>query len=127
MKTTNLTDLVHFDESSAMRETLAETDQLWSAVICLDRVQESGPMRDPAADALLIVVAGEVVIHVDAARARMKQWETVIAPKGAAVVVKNASTEPSVVLVVTAPPPQEPDQPGPAPETGPSATPDPGA
>lgn len=107
MKTRNLTDLVHFDEAQAQRETLAETDQLWSAVICLDRVQESGPMRDPDADALLVVVAGEVVIHVDASRARMKQWETVVAPRGASVVVKNASTDPSVVLVVTAPPPQD--------------------
>jgi glyoxylate utilization-related uncharacterized protein len=108
MKTQNLTDLVHFDEEGARRETLAETEQLWSAVICLDRVQESGPMSDPVADALLVVVAGEVVIHVDSARARMKQWETVVAPAGSSVVVKNASTDPSVVLVVTAPPPADP-------------------
>jgi hypothetical protein len=36
----------------------------------------------------------------------MKQWETVDVPAGQDLTVRNASEEPSVVLLVVAPPPE---------------------
>jgi hypothetical protein len=42
---------------------------------------------------------------VDRKRKRLKQWGTVLVPAGAELVVTNASYDPAVVLLVTAPPP----------------------
>lgn len=105
MKTIDLTSLLDFTEGGSHRETLATTDKLWSEVICLDAGQQTGSMSDPDADALLVVMAGEVVVHANKRRTRMKQWEAVILTAGSNIHVKSASSEPSVVLVVTAPPP----------------------
>ena len=37
----------------------------------------------------------------------MKQWESVLVPGGQDLTLRNASAEPGVVLLVTAPPPGE--------------------
>jgi len=105
MKTRDLTSLLTFAEGGSHRETLVATDRLWSEVICLDAGQETGSMSDANADALIVVLAGEVILQVDKRRTRMKQWETVALTAGSKIHVKSASADPSVVLVVTAPPP----------------------
>jgi hypothetical protein len=42
---------------------------------------------------------------VDRSRKRMKQWGSVVVPAESELVVTNASPEPLVILMVTAPPP----------------------
>ncbi|MEX0991680.1 MAG: hypothetical protein WD004_05355 [Actinomycetota bacterium] len=112
MKSRNITDLLTFDEDSPQRETLVESDHLWSEVLCLQGAQEIGPIGDADADALFVVLAGEVMLIVAKSRDRLKQWESVVAPAGTQIYVKNASAEPAVVMVVTAPPPSGlPDEP----------------
>jgi len=101
----DLTDYVLFDEAQAARHTVFESQRLWSQVVCVGRNQSFGPVSDPAADAMLTVLAGEVVFLVDKQRKRMKQWGAVLVPAGAELIIKSASSDPSVVLVVTAPPP----------------------
>ena len=105
MKTQIVTDLVYFDEEEARTELLFETDQLFSQVICLQEAQGVGPMTDAAADGLLVVLAGEVAAQVGKGRARMRQWASVLVPAGEELTLRNASDEPSVVLLVLAPPP----------------------
>ncbi|MGZ4132702.1 MAG: hypothetical protein ACXVWF_06625 [Actinomycetota bacterium] len=105
MKTRNLTALVRFDDDVAHTEVLHETDKLWSQVICLQGAQGVGPMGDPAADGLVLVMAGEVAAQVGKARARMKQWESLVVPAGDELTLRNASAEPAVVLLVLSPPP----------------------
>ena len=105
MKEKNLTDLVHFSEDGAHKETLHESDRIWSEVVCLDRNQVLGPLSDPSSDAICTVVAGEVAVQVDRGRGRVKQWGAVLVPAGSTLVVKNASTDPAVLLLVAAPPP----------------------
>ena len=51
------------------------------------------------------MLAGEVAAQVGKGRARMKQWEAVDVPAGQDLTVRNASDDPSVVLLVVAPPP----------------------
>ena len=106
MKTRDVRDLVHFAEDVAHQETLYETDQLFSRVICLQAAQGLGPMGDPLADAVCMILAGEVSAQVGRGRERMKQWETVLVPAGSDLTLRNASEEPAVVLLVTAPPPE---------------------
>jgi quercetin dioxygenase-like cupin family protein len=101
----NLTDLVHFEGSGARRERLAETARLFSEVVCLDVRQELGPVADPAADALGVVLAGEVAVQVGRGRKRLAQWGTFVVPAGDELFLRNASPEPAVLLIVTAPPP----------------------
>lgn len=108
METKDLRDLVRFSDEAATAHTLFETGRLWSQVICLERNQQHGPMSDPGADAILTVVAGEVVIQVNRTRKRIRQWGAVLARAGGTVWVTNASLDPAVVLVVTAPPPVRP-------------------
>lgn len=101
----NLTRMVQFSPDGVRRETVFETDRLWSQVMCFDRNQTLGPVTDPDADAMFTIVAGEAVFIVDGDRRRLKQWETVLVPAGAEVSVTNASIEPLVLLLVAAPPP----------------------
>lgn len=105
MDTRNLTDLIHFTEESPRTEVLLETEQLWSQVICLQGAQGVGPLTDARADGLVVVLAGEVAAQVGKGRARMKQWESLTVPAGEALSVRNASSDPAVVLLVLAPPP----------------------
>jgi|SRR2546427_1334261 len=105
MRTRTLTDLVHFTEETPRTEVLFETGKLWSQVICLQGAQGVGPLADEDADGLLFVLSGEVAAQVGKARARLKQWGTAPIPAGDALTVRNASSEPSVVLLVLAPPP----------------------
>ena len=107
MQTRDLTDLVHFAEEAARTEILAETRRLWSQVICLQGNQGLGPMRDDAADGLVLVLSGEVAAQLGKARTRMRQWHTLIVPAGEELTVRNASPDPGVVLLVLAPPPQD--------------------
>lgn len=105
MKTLDIRDLVAFSEDEPRRRTVVESDHLWSEVICLQGSQGVGPVRDEGADGILVVLAGEVATQVGKGRARMKQWEAVEVPAGLELTVRNASEEPSVVLLVVAPPP----------------------
>ena len=73
--------------------------------ICLQGSQGIGPVRDDGADGIVVVLAGEVATQVGKGRARMKQWQAVEVPAGVELTVRNASEEPSVVLLVVAPPP----------------------
>ncbi len=105
MKTRDIRDLIHFSDDDARRETLFETPNLWSQVVCLQGAQSVGPMGDPGSDALVTVLAGEVAAQIGKGRARMRQWESITVPAGEELFVKNASAEPTVVLLVVAPPP----------------------
>ncbi len=105
MKTRTVTDLIYFDDDAARTEVLYETEQLFSQVICLQEAQGIGPMLDASADGLLVVLAGEIAAQVGKGRARMRQWASVSVPAGEELTVRNASEEPSVVLLVLAPPP----------------------
>ena len=118
MKTRDVRDLVHFDEEGPRHETLFETEQLFSRVICLQESQGLGPVGDPRADAVGLVLAGEVSAQVGRGRGRMKQWEPVLGPAGSDLTLRNASDEPAVVLLVTAPPPQTEGRPHPEAEAG---------
>ena len=105
MKTTNVTDLVHFDDDAARTEVLHETSKLFSQVICLQGAQGIGPMADADSEGLVVVLSGEVAAQVGKARTRMRQWASATVPAGEGLTLRNASSEPSVVLLVLAPPP----------------------
>lgn len=105
MKTKRVTDLVHFDDEAARTEVLYETDRVFSQVVCVQGAQGIGPMSDPAAEGLVVVLAGEVAAQIGKERARMKQWESALVPPNESLTIRNASSEPSVVLLVLAPPP----------------------
>jgi quercetin dioxygenase-like cupin family protein len=100
-----LTRFVHFSPDGVRRETVFETEHLWTQMMCFERNQSLGPVMDPDADAMFTVVAGEAVFVVDGDRKRMKQWGAVLVPAGSEVAVSNASTDPLVVLLVASPPP----------------------
>jgi glyoxylate utilization-related uncharacterized protein len=105
VKTLDIRDLVAFSDDAPSRRALVESEHLWSEIVCLQGSQGHGPIRDDGADGILVVLAGEVAAQVGKGRARMKQWETVEVPAGLELTVRNASEEPSVVLLVVAPPP----------------------
>ncbi len=105
MRTRDLRDLVHFSEGGPRHGTLYESGRLWSEVVCLQGNQRVGPVSDPDSDAICAVLAGEVAVQVGRGRARLKQWGTVLVPAGSDLTLANASPEPSVVLIVAAPPP----------------------
>lgn len=105
MEEANLTDHVHFEESEASRSPVFESRRLFSQLLCLSRNQSFGPVGDPMADAMVTVLAGEAAFQVAKRRTRLKQWGSVLVPAGADLTVKNASADPLVVLMVTAPPP----------------------
>ena len=106
MKPRNVTDLIYFDDEGPRTELLHETDQLFSQIICLQEAQGVGPMTDAAADGLVIVLSGEVAAQVGKGRARMRQWASITVPAGEELTIRNASGDPSVVLLVLAPPPE---------------------
>jgi mannose-6-phosphate isomerase-like protein (cupin superfamily) len=101
----NLKRFVHFSADGVRRETVFETDRVWTQVLCFERNQGIGPLIDPDADGVFLVVAGEAVFLVDGQRKRLDQWGTVLVPAGAEVSVTNASVDPLVVFLMTAPPP----------------------
>jgi len=108
MKPRDIRDLVWFADDEARHETLFESEQLWSQVICLQGSQGVGPLTDDAADAIATVLAGAVAAQVGKSRSRMAQWDAVLVPHGEGLTLRNASDEPSVVLLVLAPPPAPP-------------------
>ena len=105
MRTRDLTDLVHFTDDGARTELLAETERLWSQVVCLQGNQGVGPMTDaggrrPRRRALRRGRgAGGQGPRADA------QWHTRSCPPARSSSLRNASDEPAVVLLVLAPPP----------------------
>jgi quercetin dioxygenase-like cupin family protein len=105
VKPRDIRDLVHFSDDEPHHETLFESEHLWSEVICLQGAQGLGPMSDPASDAILSVISGEVSAQVGKGRARMKQWDSVLVEAGGELTVRNASPDPAVLLLVASPPP----------------------
>jgi glyoxylate utilization-related uncharacterized protein len=105
MQPRTVTDLVYFNEETARTEVLHETERLFSQVICLQGAQGVGPMSDAAADGLVVVLSGEVAAQVGRSRDRLRQWASVVVTAGDELTLRNASKEPSVVLLVLAPPP----------------------
>lgn len=101
----DLTEYLHFSADGARRTTLTEGAHLWSEVICLQQNQETGPMLDPDAEAMFLVLAGEVVVFHNKSRTRLSQWQTIVTPPDTKLLVRSASVDPSAVLVVTSPPP----------------------
>ena len=106
MKPRDIRDLVWFSDDGARHETLFETDHLWSVIVCLQGAQGLGPLTDPASDAIVTVLAGEVAVQVGKGRARMGQWETVLVEAGTELTIRNASDDPGVVFLVLSPPPR---------------------
>lgn len=98
-------DLVWFDDEAARTEVLFESDRIWSQVVCLQGAQGLGPIADADADAIVSVLAGEVAVQVGKGRSRMSQWHAVLVPAGTQLTIRNASEEPAVVQMTTAPPP----------------------
>jgi quercetin dioxygenase-like cupin family protein len=105
MENRSLKRFVRFSADGVTRETVYETDHLWTQILCFERNQSIGPVTDPDSDAVFTVVAGEAIFLVDGKRKRLDQWSTVMVPAGAEVSVTNASADPLVVLLVAAPPP----------------------
>jgi mannose-6-phosphate isomerase-like protein (cupin superfamily) len=105
VRSENLKDFVQFSPDEVSRRTVFETEHLWSQVVCLDRNQGMGPLKDESSDALFTILAGEAVVQVNGRRQRLNQWGAVLVPAGAEVTVKNSSVDPLVVFVVAAPPP----------------------
>ncbi len=105
MEARDLRDLVRFDEDGPHHEDLYESAHLWSEIVCLDANQRLGSISDADSDALVLVVTGRVVVQVDRGRKRLEQWETALVPAGSELTLTSASEDPSVVLLVVAPPP----------------------
>jgi mannose-6-phosphate isomerase-like protein (cupin superfamily) len=105
MKPRDIRDLIWFADDAARQETLFESEHLWSQIVCLQGSQGIGPMVDPESDAVMAVLAGEVAAQIGKGRARMGQWESVLVPHGEELNIRNASAEPSVVMLVVSPPP----------------------
>jgi Cupin domain len=121
MKPRDMRDLVRFDDDDARTEVLFETERIWSQLICLQGPQDFGPVADRGSDAIVSVLAGEVAVQVGKGRARMSQWHAVLVPAGAELTIRNASEEPAVVQVTTAPPPSlAPSWPSRSPSPSPS-------
>lgn len=105
MEIADLRRFVEIEEGGVIRRTVFESERLWAQVVSLDRNRSYGPVGDPDADAMVTILAGQAVFQVDRARRRMQQWGSVVVPSGSELVATNASPEPLVLLVVTAPPP----------------------
>jgi quercetin dioxygenase-like cupin family protein len=106
VKAKDIRDLVHFDDEAPRRGELFESERLWSEVVCLQRSQRLGPIADPVSDAIVTILAGEVAAQVGNGRTRTSQWDSMLVPAGEELTLANASDEPSVVLIVAAPPPR---------------------
>jgi quercetin dioxygenase-like cupin family protein len=105
METTDLKRFVQFSPDVIMRSSVFETGNLWSEVLCFDRNQVLGPMRDRDSDGIFTILAGEAVFVVDRKRRRLQQWASVLVPADSEVTVTNASPDPLVLLLVVSPPP----------------------
>jgi glyoxylate utilization-related uncharacterized protein len=105
MKPRDMRDLVWFDHEAARTEVLFESERIWSQLVCLQGAQGIGPIADEGADAIVSVLAGEVAVQVGKGRLRMQQWHALLVPAGTQLTIRNASEEPAVVQVTTAPPP----------------------
>ncbi|MDH4111101.1 MAG: cupin domain-containing protein [Actinomycetota bacterium] len=105
MKPRDMRDLVWFDDDDARTEVLFETERIWSQLICLQGSQGLGPISDAGSDAIVSVLAGEVAVQIGKSRTRMSQWHSALVPAGTELTIRNASEEPAVVQVTTAPPP----------------------
>ena len=101
----NLKQFVRFSRDGVRRETVFETGHLWTQVLCFERNQSIGPLTDPESDGVFLVIAGEAVFLVNGKRKRLEQWGTVLVSAGAEVTITNASVDPLVVFIMTAPPP----------------------
>jgi quercetin dioxygenase-like cupin family protein len=101
----DLRDLVRFSGDGPVHEPLFESEHVWSELVCLDRAQRLEPISDPGSDAVVTVVAGEVVVHVGRDHKRVGQWSAAFVPAGADLAITNASVDPAVVMIVAAPPP----------------------
>jgi mannose-6-phosphate isomerase-like protein (cupin superfamily) len=101
--TADLRDFVGFEEGAALSRAVFASERLAARVISVDVNRAYGPAGDPEADAMLVILAGEAVFQVDRRRKRMKQWGSVLVEAGHEVVATNASGEPLVLLLVTAP------------------------
>jgi mannose-6-phosphate isomerase-like protein (cupin superfamily) len=102
----DLRDFVEFEEDGVVRREVFESERLSAQVISVDVNRSYGPAGDPDADAMLTILAGEAVFQAGRQRKRMRQWGSVLIAAGREIVVTNASGEPLVLLLVTAPPPQ---------------------
>jgi quercetin dioxygenase-like cupin family protein len=102
--TADLRDLVEFSEGP-VRKTVFESERLFVQLVCVDVKGAYGPVRDPAADAVVTVVAGEAAFQVGRSRKRLGQWGSVLVRAGDELLVANASPDPLVLLLATAPPP----------------------
>ncbi|HJP66364.1 MAG TPA: hypothetical protein VKA30_08685, partial [Actinomycetota bacterium] len=87
------------------REPVFETEQLFCELLCLDRTQTYGPVREERSDGVFTVLAGEAAFMVEGKRKRLSQWGAVLVPAGTQVTVRNASIDPLVVMLTAAPPP----------------------
>lgn len=105
MEAQDLRRFVQFSEEGVRRDTVFETERLWTQLLCFERNQSYGPVSDPGSDAVLTIVAGEAVVLVGSGRKRLKQWEAALIPAGKELSIANASAEPLVILLVAAPPP----------------------
>jgi glyoxylate utilization-related uncharacterized protein len=105
MESRDMRDLVRFDDEAARTEVLFESERIWSQIVCLQGAQGLGPIADADADAIVSVLAGEVAVQVGKGRSRISQWHAVLVPAGTELTIRNASAEPAVVQVTTAPPP----------------------
>ncbi len=105
MEAADLRDFVEFEEARVLGKPVFESQRLWSQLLCLDRNGTFGPATDADSDAMLVILAGEAVFLVDKRRRRMRQWGSVLVRAGSDLVITNASADPLVILMVTAPPP----------------------
>ena len=106
MDAADLSEFVEFEEGEVVRKTVFESENVFVQTVCLDRNGSWGPVTDPDSDAVATIVAGEAVFLVDRKRKRMKQWGAILVPARVELVIRNASPEPLVVLMVVAPPPR---------------------
>lgn len=102
MQRKNLQDLVSFSEDGANHAEMLSSDLLYSEVISLEQNQETTKMGDSVSDAIFVVVAGEAVIYINRSFKRLRHWDSALAPVGSEVVIKNATSEPAIVLMVAA-------------------------
>ena len=105
MDAADLRDFVEFEEDGVARREVFESERLSAQVISVDVNRSYGPAGDPDTDAMLTILAGEAVFQIGRRRRRMQQWGSVLVEAGQEVVATNASGEPLVLLLVTAPPP----------------------
>ncbi|MFM7719093.1 MAG: cupin domain-containing protein [Actinomycetota bacterium] len=105
MDVRDLRDLVAFSPEGPVHRAVAESANLWAELVCVEGAQQIGPIGDRDSDALCTVVAGRIVVQVGRDRSRLGQWEAVVVPAGSTLTITNAGEEPSVVLLVAAPPP----------------------